>query len=223
MYIFLDEGGDLGFDFCNKKPSTHFVVTLLVCNEHHDILHFKSAVKHTLVNKLNTKKKRNRLVTELKGERTDFYIKEYFYKKLDGRTNKSDWQLYSVIVDKKAILNRLKESIPFNIHRLYNALSYLVLSKIDFSNVKDSVQLSVDSCKTAKERKIFNQYLQSNLEVRLPINVTLNITHELSNNNAGLQVVDMFCWGVFRKYTLNDVKWYDLFKARIAWEGMADF
>jgi len=31
MFIFLDESGDLGFDFENKSPSQKFVITLLVC------------------------------------------------------------------------------------------------------------------------------------------------------------------------------------------------
>ena len=32
MIIFLDESGDLGFDFCKPKTSSKFVITLLVCD-----------------------------------------------------------------------------------------------------------------------------------------------------------------------------------------------
>ena len=30
MIIYLDESGDLGFDFENKQPSRYFVITVLV-------------------------------------------------------------------------------------------------------------------------------------------------------------------------------------------------
>jgi hypothetical protein len=29
LFLYLDESGDLGFDFVNKKPSKFFVVTIL--------------------------------------------------------------------------------------------------------------------------------------------------------------------------------------------------
>lgn len=32
MIIYLDESGDLGFDFASKRPSRKFVVALLVCD-----------------------------------------------------------------------------------------------------------------------------------------------------------------------------------------------
>jgi hypothetical protein len=54
MYIFLDESGDLGFNA--KNSSTHFVITLLVCNNWQTVLSFQSAIKHTLKRKLNYKR-----------------------------------------------------------------------------------------------------------------------------------------------------------------------
>jgi len=35
MYLYLDESGDLGFDFKNKKPSRFFVIT---CTEYGVVL-----------------------------------------------------------------------------------------------------------------------------------------------------------------------------------------
>jgi hypothetical protein len=53
--------------------------------------------------------------------------------------------------------------------------------------------------------------------------VTLNIEHETSHCNTGLQAVDLFCWGIFRKYALSDVKWYNVFQKQIIWEGEYKF
>ncbi len=48
MFIYLDESGDLGFDFKNKKSSQKFVITLLVCNKKAAVDNFKVAVRKTL-------------------------------------------------------------------------------------------------------------------------------------------------------------------------------
>ena len=64
MIIYLDESGDLGFDFLKKKSSNFFVITLLVCHNKAAIDSFKVAVNRTLKNKLNHRKK-NRRIEEL--------------------------------------------------------------------------------------------------------------------------------------------------------------
>jgi len=216
MFIYLDESGDLGFDFNNKKSSTHFVITLLVCHDYPSTLRFRAAIQHTLRQKLNNKNHRNRLVNELKSTQTSLAVKEYFYKNVNARLEQGRWSLYSIIADKKALLAHTKTA-P-DVHRLYNMLAHNVLRQVDFSSVKHSVQLSVDRCKAPNERAIFNHYIQSNLEAQLSINVTLNIEHENSHCNTGLQAVDLFCWGIFRKYTLGDVDWYNTFQKHIIWE-----
>ena len=33
LFLYLDESGDLGFDFVNKKPSRYFVVTVLAVQD----------------------------------------------------------------------------------------------------------------------------------------------------------------------------------------------
>ena len=50
--IYLDESGDLGFDFNNKGTPRYFIITLLVCRNKKTVEHVKNAVKKTLKNKL---------------------------------------------------------------------------------------------------------------------------------------------------------------------------
>jgi hypothetical protein len=57
MHIYLDESGDLGFEFQNKNPSSHFIITLLVCENQESAKIIKKAVEKTLKNKINAKKK----------------------------------------------------------------------------------------------------------------------------------------------------------------------
>ena len=72
MFIYLDESGDLGFDWTKAKTSRYFVITLLVCDGKHTQDKFRKAVRRTLKNKINHKKNKKRVVHELKGEETTF-------------------------------------------------------------------------------------------------------------------------------------------------------
>lgn len=76
----------------------------------------------------------------------------------------------------------------------------------------------VDKSKNKAEIEDFNQYLVNKLEGKLPLNVALNIYHENSKASAGLQAVDSFCWGIFRKYEHNDIEWYQHFVNKIVFE-----
>lgn len=40
----------------------------------------------------------------------------------------------------------------------------------------------------------------------LPLNTALNISHLTSEESAELQAVDLFSWGIFRKYENNDTE-----------------
>ena len=43
----------------------------------------------------------------------------------------------------------------------------------------------------------------------------VDIFHESSHENHELQAVDLFCWGIHRKITHDDMEWFDIFKERI--------
>jgi len=55
-FLYLDESGDLGFDFVNKKPSKFFTVTILAIKGPENNRLLIKAVKKTLRRKLNRRK-----------------------------------------------------------------------------------------------------------------------------------------------------------------------
>ncbi len=204
-YIYLDESGDLGFDFKNKHPSKYFTITILVTA---DFSIIKSAVKKTLKNKVNYKNKK-RIVCELKGSATNIEVKNYFYNKIAKDDN---WFLSTVILDKQNLIKN--KHVPTK-ERLYNQISKAVLEDIDMLRNASIVQLYIDRSKSLKEIRIFDMYIKSHLEINLQANAKLYIEHINSEKNIGLQAVDMFCYGISRKYEIGDDTWYDLFKHRI--------
>ncbi|WP_347275663.1 hypothetical protein [Candidatus Kuenenia sp.] len=43
----------------------------------------------------------------------------------------------------------------------------------------------------------------------------LDIYHWTSHENMGLQAVDTFSWGIFRKYEKKDYEWFSVFKGNV--------
>ncbi len=73
----------------------------------------------------------------------------------------------------------------------------------------------MDRCKNKDEIKDFNQYMVNQLEARLPLNTILDIDHLASHESAGLQAVDLFCWGIARKDSAGDDEWYQTYRSKV--------
>ena len=102
--------------------------------------------------------------------------------------------------------------------KLYNFLARFLMEKLNLSNVQRNAELIVDRCKNKQEVRDFNQYLINQLEALLPLNTDLNILHLTSQESTGLQAVDLFSWGIFRKYENNDVEWYKVYGDKVRFE-----
>lgn len=214
MLLYLDESGDLGFDWNKKSTSPYFVITVLVCEGTEVQDQFKRAVKRTLKHKVNTSRSTKKLIRELKGSKTNLSTKKYFLKLLP----EEGWGLYSLVLNKTYVTPYLKDS--FRKKKLYNYLSKILLTKIEFSSEIQRLDLIVDKCKNSKEIKEFNKYVEAHLMSELPLNTCLNIDHSLSHDTAGIQSVDLFCWGISRKYLEGEHDWYNLFKSKIRREDV---
>ena len=212
MFIYLDESGDLGFDFRKRKTTKKFVITLLICNSDAARREFDKAVRRTLKNKLNRKKKNSRFVTELKGTDTTIDIKKYFFRNI----NTNRWDIYTLTLNKIRVESHLKTKIGKK--KLYNFLARFLLEKLDLSKVQRNVELIVDRCKNKEEIRDFNQYMVNQLEALLPLNTNLNILHLTSQESTGLQAVDLFFWRIFRKYENNDIEWYKVYGGKVRFE-----
>lgn len=206
IFIYMDESGCLGFK--NPRASKYFVITLLKLDGLETQKSFFTAVRRTIKNKTSrTQRKTN---FELKGSKTDLKIKKYFLKHLPS----TGWSLYSVVLKKeKKHPNNLTSEEK---ERLYNFLTrYLlehVISKQDISHL----DLYMDKCKNKKEITEFNAYIKSNLN--LSSSTFLNINHVTSHSNPAIQAVDLFCWGIARKYLLGEIDWYNCFNKHIKLE-----
>lgn len=206
-YLYLDESGDLGFDFERKKPSEFFTITILATNHRETIKTIDLAVRKTLRRKVNKKKKSE---SELKGTRTSLAVKRYFFQQIAAL----DFELFSVTIAKRRVYRRLCRARRSK-SRLYNFIAKQVLDKIPFESASGSVELVVDRSKGKREVAEFNNYVVAQLEGRLDPKYKLTINHRNSKTDRGLSAVDLFCWGIARRYECADDEWYTIFQDKI--------
>jgi hypothetical protein len=168
-------------------------------------------VKKTLKNIVNKKNKNSK--QELKASMTTLRAKEYFYKSM--ATN-DDWRIYAIVLDKK-LLYKKHNPVPSH-HKLYNIIARNIIEQVTYEHMPEVVNLIVDRCKSADDRKEFDTFIELHLASLLPLDTKLIIRHQSSHESHGLQAVDMFAWGVLKKYELNNTDWYNVYFERISSE-----
>lgn len=207
IYLYLDESGDLGFDFFAKKPSKYFTVTVMMIKGMEDRKKISKAVKRTLKNKLG--KQRG---GELKGTKTSIEVKRYFYRQVES----VPFEIYALTLNKR----RVYEYLTREKARLYNFIAGRVLDKIPYENASTRISLIIDRSKSKNEIKEFNGYLVQQLSGKIDPKIPLNINHHLSHADQPLQAVDLFSWGIFRKREKNDSEWFNVFREKVKYEDV---
>lgn len=210
MFIYLDESGDLGFDFTKGGTSRFFVITLLVLQTHEETRRLAKAVERTLKNKVRRGRKKRGQAVELKGSKTEFAIKAYLWEKL----RQIEFGVYSLILNKARVFDELR----LDKGRLYNYISRLLIERCPFTQTRGKIILTLDKSKDQKEIIEFNRYLLLQIQKQLPPAASIEIYHRTSHESSGIQATDLFSWGIFRKYEREDIRGYSLFKKKIVFE-----
>jgi len=204
-YLYIDESGDLGFDFVNKKPSRFFTVCILATSHRDSFNCIRSAVRKTTDRKM--RKTRGKPPVELKGSRTSRELKEYFWRQVQHST----FGIYAVTLNKRRVYDQLADEKD----RVYNYIARQVIDRLPFERAGDRVQIVVDQSKGQTAIREFDEYIKDQLQGRLNPQVALSIDHRHSHQDLMLQAVDLFSWGIFRKYERGETAWYSAFSSKI--------
>lgn len=211
-WLYLDESGDLGFDFVNGKPSRFFTICILATSSRKTVAAFRHAARRVLRNKLNPRGKRRRMAEEIKATSTTLAIKQYAWSLI----RQERFGIYCLTLNKKKLYARLAA----NKDRTYNYIARLVIDEIPLGQARGAVQLIVDRSKGKRQQLQFNEYIRRQLEGRIDPTLSLDITHGDSRDWPGLQFADLFAWGVFNKYERRDETWFDVFREKVRWDRL---
>lgn len=208
-YIFLDESGDLGFNFNKKKTSKYFVVTFLFVKEKNSL---EKMVKKTFkgFSKKEIKTHGGVLHAYKETPRTRQKLLNLFRER-----NVSD--ILVIYLNKKKVYTKLQDEKQV----LYNYVTNILLDRVCTKKlipIDEKITLIASRRET---NKFLNQNFSSYLKNQVKNNHKLDIDIEIksSSQEKALQVVDMISWSIFRKYEHSDESYYNLIKQDIVEEN----
>lgn len=209
LYLFVDEAGDLGF----SKNSTCVFVVCYIATENPETLRkcVNRLRKRLRVRKIYSK------IGEFKFSRDDEYIR----KKLLEVIARENLEVGYIVIDKKSVKAKLKDSPPV----LYNYLvvHYIltnVLAKQDIGGIK----FIIDKSLSKQSRERFDEYFRNKLDWKQLVEKgrippKYSITHENSQNDPCLQIVDYLAGAAFAKFEHGDSQYYNIIKPRIQFKN----
>ena len=116
-WLYLDESGDLGFDFITKKPSNFFTIAILLVKGHERNRALIKATQTTIRRKLS-----HRPHAELKGSHTGLAVKRYWFQ----RVQPVPFQVYALTLKKR----RVYPDLQGRKDRLYNFIARQVMDRL---------------------------------------------------------------------------------------------
>ena len=208
-YIFLDESGDLGFDFKKKKTSKYFVITLLFSQE-------KNALEKMVKNVFKGFNKKE--VRSHTGVLHAYKEKPKTRQKLLNLFRENDMSNVVVIyLNKKKVYTRLQDEKQI----LYNYVTNILLDRVYTKKLIPTDKKIFLVASKRETNKFLNQNFSAYLKGQVKNNHKLTIEVEIKSptQEKALQVVDMLSWSIFRKYEHGDDMYYNLIKQEIVEEN----
>jgi hypothetical protein len=207
-YIYLDESGDLGFNFANKKTSNYFVITFLFTTKKRPL---EKIVKKIFKGFSKTEIKSHHRVLHCYKEKAATR-----FKLLNALIEK-DFFLISIYLNKRKVYTSLQDEK----HILYNYVTNILLDRIFTKQlIPIDEPITLIACRR-ETNKFLNQNFKSYLENQSKFNHRINLTIDVKHPREDklLQIVDFTCWAIFRKVEHGDERYYNVIKSKIAEES----
>src|SRR3990167_6374286 len=187
-YIFLDESGDLGFNFNKKKTSRHFVIACLFVDNKKSI----EKVVKKIVSGFTKKEIKNH-----GGILHAFKEKPTTRQKLLGALVNKDISIISIYLNKSKVYTKLQDEK----HVLYNYVVNMLLDRVYTKKLIPTNEPIVLVASRRKTNKFLNENFCGYLSKQVTGNHKIKISVEIKTpqQEKCLQVVDVVCWSLFRK------------------------
>ena len=208
-YIFIDESGDLGFNFNKKKTSKYFVVTFLFAENKTPL---DKIVKKTFkgFSKKEVQTHTGVLHAYKELPKTRQKVLSLFQEQKVG-------SVITIYLNKNKVYTKLKDEKQV----LYNYVTNILLDRVCTKKlipIKEKIFIIASRRET---NKFLNENFSNYITAQATGNHKLNVEVEIRppSREKGLQIVDMLSWAIFRKYEHGDESYYNLIKSEIVEEN----
>lgn len=185
-YIYIDESEDLG------KGSKYFIIGAIIVDDYIKLERSITKIRRKFKKELGN-------FQEIKGNKT----KNFIIKKLLTKVNSLNSEIFIIVFDKK---DKYKINYKNDFNVLYDIIASELAKEI---KITKSTLIIVDTCKPKK--KLVNNFNQRFLDkINNSKNHQINIIHQNSINQKGLQVIDVIVWAAFQYMEHNNSEFIDL-------------
>jgi len=198
-YIYLDESGDMGFDFSKSGTSNHLLITFLMLSEYRPII---SLVKKVFTSLLTTTKRKNNDMLHA------YYEKEITVKRMLSGLASKDIMIASLRLDKRKVL------LTSNTHELYTSMVVALINRLYADGIignADDIKLIASRKNTSK--KLNDDFSESVVNRTKKINIEIDILKP--SDDKCLQAVDFVSWAFWQKYENSDKSYSDIISDKI--------
>ncbi len=205
LFVFLDEGGDLGF---TPDGSRFFTLTSLAT--------FNPIAGYEALN-------RYRYACLASSHNLDT---EYFHCADDNRyvrkrvfeiiaSHQSAFRYDSLIVEKRKTHPSVQAQERFYPEMLGYLLCHVLKS---VAGTAGEFIIVTDELPLKRKRRAIEKAVRTTLSRMLPDGLRYRLYHHASRAHAGLQIADYANWAILRKWERGETAFYDLIKPRLASE-----
>ena len=206
-FIFMDESGDLGFDFNKNGTTKNFVITLVFAKDKRPI---EKCVKKAHAGLSKNLKKKGRILHA-------YHEKPVTRIRLLRCLAVKDASIVTIVLNKNKVYTKLQEEKAV----LYNYVTNILLDRIFTRKLIPTVgkiELIAERRETNKFLNVnFTDYLQRQVTNNHGINLSVEIKTPFEEKS--LQAVDFASWAIFRKYEIGDDYYYNMIKRLIVEEN----
>jgi len=205
-FIFMDESGDLGFDFGKQGTSSYFLVTFLFTGKKRPI---EKCVKK-VHSGLRKKYKKIGVLHAYKEEPVT-------RRRLLSCLAEKDCKIMTILLNKRKVYTRLQNEKAV----LYNYVTNILLDRIFTKRLLPSSGKVEIVASRRETNRFLNQNFQSYLSSQLVRNhdVEVRILIRTPFQEKALQAVDFVSWAIFRKYEHGDETYYSIIRGKIVEEN----
>lgn len=208
-YIFMDESGDLGFNFKKKKTSKYFVITFIFTK---DKSHLEKIIKKIF--KGFTKKEVKNHAGVLHAYKESLRTRQ---KLLNIFHEKKAADIIAIYLNKKKVYTKLQDEK----HVLYNYVTNILLDRVCTKKlipIDEKIKVVASRRETNKFLNVnFSSYIKDQAKNNHRLDIEIDIVSP--SQEKSLQVADMLSWSIFRKYEHGDDTYYNLIKQEIVEEN----
>lgn len=205
-FIFMDESGDLGFDFSRVGTSNYFVIAFLCCENKRPV---EKCVKKVHLGL----RRRYGHIGVLHAYQEEPATRRRLLSGLAGR----DCRAMAVILNKRKVYASLQDEKAV----LYNYVTNILLDRIFTKKLlPGGGPYHVVASRKETNRFLnenFTAYLGRQLEKNHRVDVSIEV--RTPAQEKGLQAADFVSWAVFRKYERADDSYAALIQKRIVEEN----